>query len=946
MARLLRDRYFAYDHLRGCDLVTGSEVSLDNLPEDAVIEDVPALTELLRNGRDGSPRWVVANARTAAEAAAVVRRAAAAACRNGCVPLLVSVYARLRDALASELAERTLLLMGAFVKDAESAPIALVDAAARSPRPHILLTFRATLIWETACVVREARASYGAPAGVRCAQGSPVTAEVARHIERARRAGEFQRSGRHAAAERLLREVAATLARRNALAPAAEILIALGRLLLERGRAAASDKVFDEAARLAQAGSTGALTLTARLWQGAARLEGGRLTDAESICRAALVGPGLSPTANAWARATLASTLLRQHRLEEATASPLPLPPDDVGGDALVVASIDAAAVNLLLATGDVFHAGQRAQGLLARDALAADPLARLVAWTTHLHVLTAAGDLDAAEQRLREIAALAKEARAPLRTMRARLVWHDALLKAGRLREAQRELKILTRMSRAATPLLRRAVADRTAASGVGGRTGSGIPLPDQSVAVTLIQLAYEEESDERALERLFGRLGQELHPSRIDLVSADVGPVATLMTLGNGLETQLGPRVLESGLVISEEVSAGGREIGVPVRVGSRLVAAVTGRWPVDRQPAAHAVELLTLAGAIAAPRVEGLLVRIREKAQAATSVPELIGVSSAMTELRRAIGRAAKAPFAVLIEGESGVGKELAARALHHLSPRRDHRFCDVNCAALPDELLESELFGHARGAFTGAVVDKPGLFEDADGGTLFLDEVPDLTPRGQAKLLRVLQQQEVRRVGENFGRTVDVRLVTAANRDMRVEAAEDRFRRDLLYRLDVIHIRIPPLRERPEDIAVLAQHLWHAAAARVGSTARLTHGVLSELARYHWPGNVRELHNVMAALAVAAPGRGRVPASLLPAAITGVTSVSSRRLAAARVEFERRCVEVALARAGGSRTRAAKELGLSRQGLLKIMARLGVDASHSRRVDDETMAQQGR
>lgn len=280
---------------------------------------------------------------------------------------------------------------------------------------------------------------------------------------------------------------------------------------------------------------------------------------------------------------------------------------------------------------------------------------------------------------------------------------------------------------------------------------------------------------------------------------------------------------------------------------------------------------------------------------------------------------------------------MGKELAARAVHQLGPRRERQLCDVNCAALPDELLESELFGHARGAFTGAVVEKAGLFEDAHGGTLFLDEVADLTPRGQAKLLRVLQQHEVRRVGETFSRKVDVRVVTAANRDMRAEVAAGRFRSDLLYRLDVIRIRIPPLRERPGDIPALANHFWRASSARVGCTATLTHGVLSALSSYHWPGNVRELQNVMAALAVAAPARGSVRALLLPAAITGSARVTSCRLAEARAEFERRCVEVALARAGGSRTRAAAALGLSRQGLLKTMARLGLNAGVAERSE---------
>jgi transcriptional regulator with PAS, ATPase and Fis domain len=304
--------------------------------------------------------------------------------------------------------------------------------------------------------------------------------------------------------------------------------------------------------------------------------------------------------------------------------------------------------------------------------------------------------------------------------------------------------------------------------------------------------------------------------------------------------------------------------------------------------------------------------------------------VGTSDAIVEVRRAIERAARAPFALLLEGESGCGKELAARAVHQLSVRRERRFCDVNCAALPDELLESELFGHARGAFTGAVADKAGLFEEADGGTLFLDEITDLSPRGQAKLLRVLQQQEVRRVGETFSRPIDVRIVTATNRDMREEAADGRFRQDLLYRLDVIRIRIPPLRDRPEDVPVLARHFWQSLAPRVGSTAGLRHDVLSALSRYHWPGNVRELQNVMAALAVAAPPRGRVRASLLPATIAGAAAATSGRLADARDQFERRCLEVALARSGGNRSGAAADLGLSRQGLLKTMARLGIEA----------------
>jgi transcriptional regulator with GAF, ATPase, and Fis domain len=303
----------------------------------------------------------------------------------------------------------------------------------------------------------------------------------------------------------------------------------------------------------------------------------------------------------------------------------------------------------------------------------------------------------------------------------------------------------------------------------------------------------------------------------------------------------------------------------------------------------------------------------------------LPEIVGPSAALDDLRRSIARAAAAPFAVLIEGESGVGKELVARAIHRLSPRGLRRFCDLNCAALPDELVEAELFGHARGAFTGAPGDRPGLFEEASGGTLFLDEVSELSLRAQAKLLRVIQQQEVRRLGEAHTRPVDVRIVAAANRSMSDEVIAGRFRADLLYRLDVVRLRVPPLRERPQDVPALADMFWRSAAARVGSAATLGDAVVRELTAYTWPGNVRELQNVMAALVVAAPPRGRVHPSLLSARI-GEARPPRRTLADVRTACERDAVHAALGRAGGCRADAARELGLTRQGLLKAMRRL--------------------
>ena len=939
MPRLLGDRYVAYDAIHGCDLATGEEVRLDRLPDDGTRGKTPALGEVLADGRDGAPRWVVADIRTAADAGALVRSAAAEARGHGFIPMQVALYHRLRDTLAADLDERTLLLIGSAPTAISASRAALLDAAARSPRPHVLLTFRqataARRLWPTtsltAVVVREARAAYGTHVAASRHACEPMALDVARHVQRAARAAEFARSGRHAAAERLLREVAGALSRRGAHEPNARVLLALGRILLERGRAQAADKLFAEAAEVATTAGSELAALDARLWQAAGRADQGRLTDAESICRAVLLTGTLKPECHAWAQAMLARVLYWQGRVRDARVE-LPFAGAQVPDDPMIAASIEATAIRVLLVAGDGFDAGQRARALLDRTAQHPDPLVRVVAATAYLRVLVEMGDLHAAQEQLVAVYALARAAHVPLRVARARLIWHDALRRVGRAPEAQRELERLGRLRRVAPALLRRAIDERFAGTRGGPLPVRAIPPPPAhdtgSLAATLVSLTYDEESDDRALARVRDEVWRELSPSRIDVVTADAGPPSLLVTSGAGLPTQIAPRVLEAGIVIRSDAEPAGYEIGVPIRLGGRLLAAIVCRWPFDRQPPSYATAVLNLVAAVAAPRVEAFLARARDTAAAATRVPELMGVSAAIADVRRAVERAARAPFAVLIEGESGVGKELAARAIHQLGPRRDRRFCDVNCAALPDELLESELFGHVRGAFTGAVADKSGILEDANGGTLFLDEVADLSPRGQAKLLRVLQQQEVRRVGETFARPIDVRVVTAANRDMRSEAAAGRFRSDLLYRLDVIRIAIPPLRDRPEDIPVLAHHIWRAAAARVGSLATLAHDVFAALTRYQWPGNVRELQNALAALAVAAPARGRVRASLLPAAISGATAVGSRTLAEARGQFERRFIEAALARAAGSRTRAAMELGLSRQGLLKLMTRLGM------------------
>jgi two-component system response regulator HydG len=335
-------------------------------------------------------------------------------------------------------------------------------------------------------------------------------------------------------------------------------------------------------------------------------------------------------------------------------------------------------------------------------------------------------------------------------------------------------------------------------------------------------------------------------------------------------------------------------------------------------------------------AASAVCGSLVRSRLDALAASAhgdalAGEILGTSPAIRAVRAAVARVATTPFPVVIEGESGTGKELVARALHRHSSRRDRTFAALNCAALTDDLIEAELFGHARGAFTHAVNARTGLFEEAHRGTLFLDEVGELSPRAQAKLLRALQEGEIRRVGENEARAIDVRVIAATNRPLAALAAAGRFREDLMFRLSVVKIGVPPLRDRPEDIAQLAFEFWRGSARRVGTHASLGPDAIALLAEMPWPGNVRQLQNAMAALSVAAPKAGRIGARLVRLVLEDLVDASAREIVPldeARREVERRLIAAALARHTGNRADAARALGLSRQGLAKALRRLGL------------------
>jgi DNA-binding NtrC family response regulator len=316
-------------------------------------------------------------------------------------------------------------------------------------------------------------------------------------------------------------------------------------------------------------------------------------------------------------------------------------------------------------------------------------------------------------------------------------------------------------------------------------------------------------------------------------------------------------------------------------------------------------------------------------------------VLGVSEAMTEVDGLIDRAAKAIANVLIRGESGTGKEVAARAIHRRGPRAGGPFVAVNCAALPDQLLESELFGYEKGAFTGATNKKPGRVELAEGGTLFLDEIGDVSSAVQAKLLRLLQEREYQPLGGTRTVKADVRFVAATHRDLGAMVAAGDFREDLLYRLDVVPITMPPLRLRPADIAPLAQRFCAELGPPNGrGGVRLEEAAAEELKRYDWPGNVRELQNVIERLIVFSDGdelteadvareldrvRATRPPSVEPETPSS-DGPSSANLAERRAEAERKAVLDALERAAGNRTKAARLLGISRRKLYYLLDEL--------------------
>ena len=736
------------------------------------------------------------------------------------------------------------------------------------------------------------------------------------------RAAALHGRGRHAAASRLLTRAARVLAGRGDTAQAARHWLQLAWLARTRGGLASAHQHAEQAAR---ADATAEGQLAAAFVRAVCWTDDRRLVEAEPALRSLIAAASaLGDEGGRRACETaLARLLYWAGRFDEANAglqNALHSPRGDIACAALIIRS------RVGLASGDIATAAHGARAVLDHVASAAEPRLVVAAHRVLAEVGHAAGDLERVRAHVSLGIAAARASRLPLGILRLRAVLLIALEAAGEKAAAGRVRLSLERASRRRLPALVleavNAALDRSRPLTGGLISASARTAPFE----TFLDLAHRAKDDDEAVKAVASEALTRVGAAAIAVVASSGRVLFAAGKPWSDRSVALA-QALASGQRVMFEPSRQPPEAAEPVHCGGDLIGAIACRWT---------------AGSVAVPgfvadslRAAALSVatHLRQMIELSPAPPpsvwgDLLGESGAAITLRAAVYRAARAPFPVLVEGESGSGKELVARAIHKLSPRHTRRFCAINCAALGDELIEAELFGHTRGAFTGAAAERAGLFEEADGGTLFLDEVGELSPRAQAKLLRVLQEGEVRRVGENLPRRVDVRIVAATNRCLEREAAEGRFRVDLRFRLDVLRISVPPLRERVTDVPLLAQHFWRAATARVGSHATLGPDALAALSRYDWPGNVRELQNAIAWMAVHAPRRGRVSATLLPAQLATRPLSTGSSFEAAREEFERRFVRAALAQAGGQRQVAARALGVSRQGLAKMLRRLGI------------------
>ena len=435
--------------------------------------------------------------------------------------------------------------------------------------------------------------------------------------------------------------------------------------------------------------------------------------------------------------------------------------------------------------------------------------------------------------------------------------------------------------------------------------RTTTALVLRQQGYEV------FEAESGEAALSRLLAE------PFDVVLTDLKMAPLDGLAVLRGALEVAPSTQVI---------VMTG---YGT---VESAVVAMQQGAYDYVSKPFKESELLMRVQRALERRRLLVDVGLFSDEFRQRYKLDNLVGRSAPMRELLTKLVRVAPTDVTVLITGESGTGKELIARAIHVNSRRATRPFVPVNCAAISETLLESELFGHVKGAFTGAVKLRQGLFEDASGGTFFFDEIAETTPAFQAKLLRVIQEHEIRRVGDNASIPVDVRVIAATNQDIRQAIADKRFREDLFYRLNVVPLQAPPLRERKEDVPLLAQHFLTRFNQRNGSRRTLTQGALQKMAAYDFPGNVRELENVVEQAAALARGdeidaddvfietRSSPPLETPPSGV--------RTLAQEVDQAERRAIESAIERHEGLLEKVARELDVSTTTLWRKMKRLGL------------------
>jgi DNA-binding NtrC family response regulator/tetratricopeptide (TPR) repeat protein len=748
--------------------------------------------------------------------------------------------------------------------------------------------------------------------------------------------------GRHTSASRLLSRATRLLLGRGAPEAGAETAIQLGFLSLDRGLLADAAAAFERARDAAPAGLAAS---RAAIGIGLTWIDQGRLVEAEAILRTTVLSTGNDERRlRLQGACALARCLYWMGRLDEASLALDGAPTLDDVPETVRMKTMRA---RIELADGLVAAAVRSARSAVDLANHLRDMRSLAAACRALAAALASAGDERAAIVHIQEGLAAAAKAHLPLAAARLRLM--EAEVRGTPYqREARRIVKRV--IGPKYPPLLEtfaRAVFARIDGTELDARTksfiaASGAALIGRPVLATVtnpvtelesfLDIAHSAPDDRTAIERLAQSVQVKLRAATVIIV-ATAAERRVLSVAGRPWQGDPHVAWRAAGAAVGVPVDASREpcQAAEPIRYSGEVIGALAVRWiagvAIDSVRVSSTLRIASLA---CAAHVRAVLDHTMLPS-AAPSRDDLLGDSEPARSLRDAIARAARAPFPVLIQGESGSGKELVARTVHRLGSRRDRRFCALNCAALTDELIEAELFGHARGAFTGAVGERAGLFEEADGGTLFLDEIGELSARAQAKLLRVLQDGEVRRVGENLSRRVDVRIIAATNRRLDQEATAGRFRVDLRFRLDVIRIEVPPLRDRATDVPLLVSRFWNDAAGRVGSRATLGPEAVALLSRYEWPGNVRELQNVIAWIAVQSPRRGRIGAAALPAHIAQAcaSSAAETTFEAARQEFDRRFVKAALANADGQRARAAEALGITRQGLAKMLRRLGLE-----------------